>query len=67
MNLKLNLLFRVADLDPRYFGKLDPDLHHFGKLDPNPDPHQSQKQDPPDLHPHQSRNSGAMEAQNLTI
>jgi hypothetical protein len=28
-----------ADLDPQYFGKLEPDPHESEKLDPGPDPH----------------------------
>jgi hypothetical protein len=57
---KLRYRYRVVDLDPHHFGKLDPDPYKSGKLDPDPDAHQSGKPDP-DPDPHQSEKVEALE------
>jgi hypothetical protein len=43
------VIYRVADQDPHYFWKLDPDSHSSEHLDPGP---------------RTSKNSGVLEAQN---
>jgi hypothetical protein len=52
---RIRISIRVADLDPHYFWKLDPDHPdpHYSekKLDPDPHAHYSEKLDP-DPHPH---------------